>query len=184
MSLFIIIFAASTNTSFGVKSQRRFLARHCTVDRSSLIFLQSGANIMSKNLCAGESLLINVWCCVAVEDTCSLNLTQLHPLYFGGFFAKEGIMLKVEGPGRVYFSANKDSALSNGLTLSNGLSRNGSSSSLSLILNLTVMMLSIYMVMLLTTNLFLDNDMLDELEKELDKQLQAARQRANGEEGL
>jgi hypothetical protein len=34
----------------------------------------------------------------------------------------------------------------------------------------------------LTTNIFIDNDLLDELEKQLDKQLQAARERANGEE--
>jgi uncharacterized protein (AIM24 family) len=175
-------FGASTKTSYGVTSQRRFQTRHCTVNRSSLIFLQNGADIMSKNLCAGETMLVNMWCCVAIEDTCNINLHQIHQLYFGGFFAKEGIMIKVEGPGRVYFSGNKESSLSNGLTHSNGLSKSGSSSSISLFLNLAAMLLTLYLILLLTTNIFIDNDLLDELEKQLDKQLQAARERANGEE--
>jgi hypothetical protein len=44
------------------------------------------------------------------------------------------------------------------------------------------MLLTLYLILLLTTNIFIDNDLLDELEKQLDKQLQAARERANGEE--
>lgn len=175
-------FGSSTHTSYGVTSQRRFQTRYCAVDRSSIIFLQGGADVMSKNLCIGESLLINMWCCVAIEDTCTVNLSQNHQLYFGGFFTKEGIMIKVEGPGKVYFSACKDSSLSNGLAHTNGLTKGGSSSSIGLVLNLLAMLLTIYTVLLLTTNIFIDNDLLDELEKQLDKQLQAARDRANGEE--
>ena len=139
---------------------------------------------MSKNLCVGESLLINMWCCVAIEDTCNMSLTQNHQLYFGGFNAREGVMLKVEGPGRVYFSACKNSSLANGMSNTSGLSRSGTSSSIGLVLNLIAMVLTIYMIVLLTTNLFIDNDLLDELEKQLDQQMQAARERANGEEGL
>lgn len=48
------------------------------------------------------------------------------------------------------------------------------------LLNVVAMLLTLYMVVLLTTNLLIDNDLLDELEKQLDQQLQAARERANG----
>lgn len=137
---------------------------------------------MNKNLCVGESLLINMWCCVAIEDTCTMHLHQIHQLYFGGFFAREGVMIKVEGPGKVYFSANKGSSLVNGLSSSNGLSRSGHSSSLVLILNAIGVLLTLYMIVLLTSSLFIDNDFLDELEKQLNEKMQAARERANGEE--
>ena len=169
------------NTSYGVSSQRRFFTRYCTVDKSSVIFLQSGSEIMQKNLCVGESLLINMWCCVAIEDTCVLHLTQNHNLYFGGYFAKEGVMIKVEGPGRVYFSANKGSAAANGLPTSSGFGQRGPTTTFAIALNVIAMLMTLYLIMMLTTNLFIDNELLDELEKQLDQQIQAARDRANGD---
>ena len=137
---------------------------------------------MNKNLCVGESLLINMWCCVAIEDTCTMHLHQIHQLYFRGFFAREGVMIKVDGPGKVYFSAHKGSSVASGMASSNGLSRSGNSSSLGLIINMIGVLLTLYMIVLLTTNLFIDNELLDELEKQLDEKMQAARERVNGEE--
>lgn len=78
---------------------------HCVPTSNSTLFFQSGSEIMGKTLSRGECILINLWSVVAFDDTCTIKLMNISQLTYS-FVGSQGIMLRVEGPGSVYFSSH------------------------------------------------------------------------------
>ena len=70
-----------------------------TTTKSCSIFLQDGCNIMTKLLESGESINISYSCLIAADTTCRISETQV-----SSTSTPVVLMLKIEGPGNVYFS--------------------------------------------------------------------------------
>jgi hypothetical protein len=72
------------------------------------LFLQTGSEILCKELKRGETLLVRFGCVVATEATVKVSVVSPHHL---GLFCLPGLggrepFLLLTGPGRVYFSAH------------------------------------------------------------------------------
>mmetsp|Transcript_28375 Transcript_28375/g.28673 ORF Transcript_28375/g.28673 Transcript_28375/m.28673 type:complete len:275 (+) Transcript_28375:187-1011(+) len=72
---------------------------------SGQVFIQSGSQIMSKNLGPDDRININLSCLVAYEETCVIHMPTNR--YMNHIFdSTSHLMISVKGPGTVYFSAH------------------------------------------------------------------------------
>lgn len=113
------------------------------------IFLQSGGPILKKVLAVGESILVNITNVTAIQDTCKINNRSI--LTPQGSIASSSILpieiLKVSGPGVVYFTSYNESSYNNNKKPPNV-------SSISLLAHLIAILLSISSIVLLFQKIF------------------------------
>ena len=91
--VYMIKNSATSNDTENNNNNNNLTTKPCSV------FLQDGCNIMMKSLESGESINISYSCLVAVDTTCQLSETQV-----SSTSTPIVLMLKIEGPGNVYFS--------------------------------------------------------------------------------
>lgn len=74
---------------------------YCTGDGN--VFLQAGGTILQKGLRTAESLYFDSSCIVACESTCRFGLESPAGI-MGTLFGLKRAIIRVHGPGKVYFS--------------------------------------------------------------------------------
>ena len=109
-------------------------------------FAQSCGSIMKKVLKSGESLNVSISCMVAFEESCKLS-----PVNIAGSVVNTigtQLMLRVEGPGAVYFSLKKPTSMTplNGMR---GGAPYGQLSNVGLMLHFITVILSFYTLSML-----------------------------------
>lgn len=74
---------------------------YCTGDGSA--FIQAGGTVLRKRLRVGESLYFDSSCVVACDSTCKFSLDSPAGV-MGTLFGLKRAIIRVRGPGTVYFS--------------------------------------------------------------------------------
>lgn len=136
---------------------------HCTRPLNSTMFFQSGSEIMTKYLPVGQCMLINLWCIVAFDDTCSVKLLNVPQITYH-FVGSQGIMLRIEGPGNVYFSSHGEGPRSSQELVPQF--------SVSYPLSIFLQLLFSFLILALffwITLLFIDEELLEEIKQQLEQ---------------
>lgn len=119
---------------------------------------------MSKNLSRGECILINLWSAIAFDETCTATLLNVSQLTYNPM-SPQGIMLRVEGPGNVYFSSHGNGPRSPQETApqfnQNALNPRN------LCLKLLIYIVITYILLILLAYIIIDDDFLDNLKEQL-----------------
>lgn len=140
---------------------------HCTRPLNSTMFFQSGSEIMTKYLPVGQCMLINLWCIVAFDDTCSVKLLNVPQITYH-FVGSQGIMLRIEGPGNVYFSSHGEGPRSS----QELVPQFNNSLSVSYPLSIFLQLLFSFLILALffwITLLFIDEELLEEIKQQLEQ---------------
>jgi hypothetical protein len=132
------------------------------------MFFQSGSEIMTKYLPVGECMLINLWCVVAFDDTCAVKLLNVPQITYH-FVSSQGIMLRIEGPGNVYFSSHGNGPRSSQEMVPQFNSNRFFSYPLSIFLQLFFSFLILYLFLFITLRFFIDDEMLEEIKQQLEQ---------------
>lgn len=156
-----------------VKDRVRTLL-YCVPPINSTIFFQSGSEIMTKNLSRGECILINLWSVVAFDETCKVKLLSLSQITYD-FGGTQGIVLRVEGPGNVYFSPHGKSTQD---TISQ-ISQRILNPRL-LCMNFILYLIVIYFLFYLIGIYVLDDEFIDELKQQLENNINNRRNQRGG----
>jgi hypothetical protein len=147
--------------------------RYCILTERSQVFLQSGGEIMCKQLNAGDSVVVNFWCIVAFENTCAVSMTA-HPQLPFYALGMHGVLTTVRGPGKLYLSAHGGGPRSSAAAVT----ANGrgfaipapSPSPLMTALRMVLVYLAVYaLISYLTTYLFLDEELLNAVDDYLQR---------------
>lgn len=141
---------------------------HCTPSVNSTLFFQAGSEIMKKYLQTGQCILVNLWSVVAFDDTCSIQLLNISQITYS-FIGCQGIMLRIEGPGNVYFSSHGSGPRSSQELLPQLQSQRLIPSPLSICLNLAMYFLILFLVLMLLGHYFIDEEFLEELKRQLEQ---------------
>lgn len=158
-----------------VKNRVRSLL-YCVPPINSTIFFQSGSEIMIKNLSRGDTILINLWSVVAFDDTCTVKIMNISEITYD-FTGSQGIMLRVQGPGNVYFSSHgKNQQQQDAMSQ---LSQRIFNPRL-LCLNFLLYLLLIYFLLYLIGSFILDEEFMEEIRQQLENNINNRRNLGGG----
>jgi hypothetical protein len=132
------------------------------------MFFQSGSEIMTKYLPVGQCMLINLWCVVAFDDTCPVKLLNVPQITYN-FVSSQGIMLRMEGPGNVYFSSHGNGPRSSQEMVPQLNNSRFFSYPFSIFLQLLFSFLILYLFLLITLRFFIDDELLEEIKQQLEQ---------------
>jgi uncharacterized protein (AIM24 family) len=139
---------------------------HCVPALNSTLFFQSGSEIMTKYLAPGQCMLINLWSVIAFDDSCPVKLLNVSQISYN-FVGADGVMLRIEGPGHVYFSSHGH-VTRNSQEMVPLQSTNLLSYPVAVCFRFLIYLLLLYLLLFLI-GCFIDEEVLDELKRQLDQ---------------
>jgi hypothetical protein len=154
---------------------------HCTPPMNSTLFFQSGSEIMTKYLPAGQCMLINLWSVIAFDDSCPVRLLNVSQISYN-FVGADGVMIRIDGPGNVYFSSHGNVKRNSQEMVPQLQSTSLLTYPMSSCLRFAFYLLILYLILFLIGSL-IDEDIIEEMKRQLDQLEEGLNQQNQQPEG-